>query len=205
MNPLIRLKTPTPAEERNPRHPEVHRLQRVMKTLTKVFLILLVCYFVAAANGASLEIFLKIEGIQGDVTFRPHENEINALSFHMGVQNSSDPFGGGQGGSPNFAPLTVFKFIDVASPQLCLAAARGDQIRSATLVVSDAETHRSLYRIVLEPVLISSVNNNASETDPNGNLIESIDLIYGRITWTISVERGGPITHFFDRRTGNSG
>ena len=59
-----------------------------MKIITKVLLTLLVCCFVAAANGASFEVFLKIEGIEGDSTADRHENEINVVSFNIGVLNS---------------------------------------------------------------------------------------------------------------------
>ncbi len=174
---------------------------------------MLVCYFVAAANGASFEVFLKIEGIEGDSTDPRHTNEINVVSFNIGVLNTETfaTGGGGGAGKVQFTDLTVFKFIDKASPQLFVAAALGDHIRSATLVVRKSGPNPfTFYEIVLQDVLISSVNDNASTTDQNGNLLEQITLNWARITWTFIPQnpdgsRGAPITHFFDRKTVRGG
>jgi type VI secretion system secreted protein Hcp len=171
-----------------------------MKIVTKVLLILLVCYFAAAANGASFEVLLRIEGIQ---------TEINAVSFNMGVVlEGGDPVGGGGAlGKPNFTPLTVFKFIDETSPQLFVAAAMGEHFRSATLVVRKSGPNPfTFYRIVLNDVLISSVKDNASATDQNGNLLEQITLKYGRICWTFIPQNadgspGSSFTRCFDLRS----
>src|SRR5438132_10298110 len=134
-----------------------------MKIITKIPLILLVCCFVAAANGASFEVFLKIEGIEGDSTASNHENEINVLTFNIGVLNSGTFVGGGGGGKAKFTDLTVFKFIDKASPQLFVASASGNFIPSATLVVrKSAPNPFPIYRLVLDNVLITSVNNSGT-------------------------------------------
>jgi type VI secretion system secreted protein Hcp len=183
-----------------------------MKTLTKVLLILLVSYFIAAANGASFEVFLKIEGIQGDSTARGHENEINVVSFNLGVLNTGTFSPGGfPSGKAEFKDLRVIKFIDSASVPLSVAAANGDLIGSATLVVRKSGPDPfPIYKIVLDPVLISSVDDSVSTTDPNGNLLESITLNWGRITWTFfrhdsKGEPAGVIQKWFDRRTGKGG
>ena len=175
-----------------------------MKIITKIPLILLVCCFVAAANGASFEVFLKIEGIEGDSTASNHENEINVLTFNIGVLNSGTFAGGGSGaGKPKFTDLTVFKFIDKASPQLFLASALGNFIPSATLVVRKSGPNPfPIYRLVLDNVLITSVNNSGT-TDQNGNLVEQITLNYSRISWTFFPQnadgsRGAPISRSFD-------
>jgi type VI secretion system secreted protein Hcp len=199
--------------DRSPlRRAEIHGLQKLMKTLTKVLLILLVSYFVAAANGASFEVFLKIEGIEGDSTDPMHINEINVVSFKIGVLNSGtfSTGGGGGAGKVQVTDLTVFKFIDKASPQLFVAAAQGDHIRSATLVVRKSGNPFTVYKIVLDDVLISSVNDNASTTDQNGNLVETITLNWSRITWTFTPQnadgsRGVPITHWFDLKSVRGG
>ena len=75
-----------------------------MKTLTKVLLILLVSYFVAAANGAPLEVFVKIDlgdgsTIEGNSKDPKHLNEIKAVSFYVGVLDTGG-FASGNGGGP---------------------------------------------------------------------------------------------------------
>jgi type VI secretion system secreted protein Hcp len=200
--------------DRSPlRRAEIHGLQKLMKTLTKVLLILLVSYFVAAANGASFDVFLKIEGIEGDSTDPGHLNEINVVSFNTGVRNSGSFAGGGGSGAgkTEFTDLTVFKYIDKASPQLFIAAANGDHIRRAMLVVRKSGPNPfTFYRIVLGDVLISSVNDNASITDQNGNLLESITLNWAGISWTFIPQnadgsRGEPISGWFDTKSVRGG
>jgi type VI secretion system secreted protein Hcp len=195
------------------RRAEIYGLQKLMKTLTKVLLILLVSYFVAAANGASLEVFLEIEGIRGDSKVDRHRDDIDVVSFKIGVLNTGTfaTGGGGAAGKAEFTDLTVIKFIDSASVPLCLAAAQGDHFRSATLVVRNSERDPlPILTIVLNDVLISSVNDSASTTDPNGNLLESITLNWARITWTFTKRDqngslGTSISRSFDRRTGRGG
>jgi type VI secretion system secreted protein Hcp len=183
-----------------------------MKTLTKILLILLVSYLVTAANGASFEVFLKIEGIQGDSKDNAHRDEIDVVSFQIGVLNTGTFAGGGGGGAgvAKFSDLTVFKFIDKASPQLFLASAMGEHIKTATLVVRPSGPNPfGFYTIILDDVLITSVNN-AGTTDQNGNLIESISLNCARMTWSFTPRNpdgswGTAITHFFDLTTGQGG
>jgi len=113
-------------------------------------------------------------------------------------------FAGGSGGGAGkveVTDLTVYKFIDKASPQLFLASALGNHIRSATLVVR--KSGFTLYKIVLDGVIISSVNDNGSTIDQNGNLVETITLNWSRMSWTFIPQnpdgsRGSPITRRFD-------
>jgi len=190
---------------------EIHGLQKLMKTLTKVLLILLVSYFVAAANGASFEVFLKIEGIQGDSKDARHQDWINAVSFNIGASNSGTFAGGGGSGAgkAEFTDLKVFKFIDKASPVLFISSAQGDHIQSATLEVRTPEGFL-FYRIVLDHVLVSSVNDDVRATDENGEILEVITLNWTRITWTIFPRDAagrptGPITKWFDRASVKGG
>jgi type VI secretion system secreted protein Hcp len=197
--------------DRSPRpRAEIHGLQKLMKTLTKVLLILLVSYFVAAANGASFEVFLRIEGIQGDSNDARHQDWINAVSFNIGASNSGT-FAGSVAGKAEFTDLKVFKFIDKASPVLFISSALGRHIRRATLEVRKSGPDPfGFLKIDLDDVLISSVNDDVRATDENGEILEVITLNWARITWTFVPQnpdgsRGSPITRFFDRRTVSGG
>jgi len=92
-----------------------------------------------------------------------------------------------------------------------VASARGDFIRSATLVVRKSGPNPfTIYQLVLDNVLISSVSDNASTTDQNGNLLEQITLNCSRITWTFFPSNadgrlGGAIHTFFDLTSGKGG
>jgi type VI secretion system secreted protein Hcp len=163
---------------------------------------------VTAANGASFDVFLKIDGIQGD-----SRDEIEVVSFKIGVLNTGtfDSGGGGGAGKVKFSDLTVFKSIDKASPQLFLAAAQGNHIRRASLLVRPSGPNPfGFYSIILENVLITSVNDNAVTTDQNGNLIESISLNCEKMTWVFTPRNpdgswGTAIIRSFDQVTGSGG
>lgn len=167
----------------------------------------LISSFVAVANGASLDVFLKLEGIQGDSTDPMHTNEIVAVSFKIAVQQTAG--GGGGTGHPQFTPLTVFKFIDRASPELFFSSATGRHLRSATLVVRKSGTNPfEFYKIRLKDVVISNLSQDANATDQDGNLIESIALSYSVISWTFIPQNvdgspGVPITFTYNVAGGN--
>jgi len=81
---------------------------------------------------------------------------------------------------------------------------QGDHFPTVTLVVR--KSGFTLYRLILQDVLISSVNDNASETDENGNLLETITFNYAKINWTFFLRNpdgsaGGSISRTFDVTT----
>ena len=73
----------------------------------------------------SLDIFLKVDGIQGEARDRTHANEIDVLSFTWGASNpGSGSSGGGGAGKVQFQTLNVVKRIDKASPAEALPGLR---------------------------------------------------------------------------------
>ena len=88
---------------------------------------------------ADADVFLKIEGIDGESTTEGHEGEIDVLAWSWGVSNSFDigSIGGGGGtGKSSFTPIKIIKSVDSATNELLLKAAVVDSIPEAFLTVT---------------------------------------------------------------------
>ena len=86
------------------------------------------------------EMFLKIDGIQGESTDASHRDEINIVSYTWGESQTVVSSGGG-GGTAGRVTMQDFHFVmrvNKASPKLLLACASGAHIRNAILTVRRA-------------------------------------------------------------------
>lgn len=179
-----------------------------MKILPKLLAGLLFCGLVSSGYGA-VEIFLHIDGIDGNSLDQDHVGDISVVSFKAGVMQRGLGLAGGaaSAATSDFKPLTVYKFIDQASPKLFLACATGQHAATATLTVRKTGAQPfDFFIIKLRDVIISSVNADADTTDANGTLVETVSLSYTRIEWTFVPQRddgsaGTPIIGGFDVRS----
>ena len=89
--------------------------------------------------GMTIEIFLKIEGIDGESTDVKHKNEIDIL-FYAWSEVQPAPAGGGGGGAGKISmqDLHFSMLANKASPILFLACAKGERYKSAVLTVRRA-------------------------------------------------------------------
>jgi type VI secretion system secreted protein Hcp len=107
-----------------------------------------------------VEMFLKIDGIDGESNDPAHNNEIEILDFTFGasMRAISSNSGRGQGNAKvNVQDLSFTKIADKASPELRRFADSGESIPEAVLslrTICDDE-HKYLV-ITLKDVLISS-------------------------------------------------
>lgn len=90
----------------------------------------------------AIDIFLKIDGVDGESTDDKHKNEIALLSFSWGEAQLT-PAGGGGGGGGGAGKVTVQDFhfttlVSKASPRLFLACAKGQHFKTAVLTVRHA-------------------------------------------------------------------
>ena len=100
-------------------------------------------------DALAVDVFLKIDGIDGESTARGgHEDWIEIESFSW---VESRPSGGtGQGrrrSSASFSDVSVVKKVDAASPNLYLACASGKHYPTAVLEVRKAGSRESYFTI----------------------------------------------------------
>jgi type VI secretion system secreted protein Hcp len=136
------------------------------------------------ADAASVDYFLKIDGVEGESTAKGHEGEIEVLSWSWGVSNSgSSATGSGAGaGKANFQDISITKVLDKSSPQLFLGTASGKQYATATLkAVADTnkDGKQDYYVIKLTNVLVSSFQQGGASGGDRP--IESLSLNFAKI------------------------
>jgi len=158
---------------------------------------------VAAPAAAVDDIFLKLDGIQGESTDGRHPREIEILSYN---QTMSGPFAHGASstgaatGKTTCGPVTVVKYVDVSSPDLILNAANGRHIAKAEFTFRrPGKDLAEYYKVILEDVIVVEVEQSDSKLNfPNPappRAIEKVSLIGRRFrfeyTATTAAGAGG--------------
>lgn len=137
-----------------------------------------------SAPNASIDYFLKIDGIEGESMDSKHGKEILILGFNWGEsQPVSIPFvSGGGSGKVSMQDLTFTMYACKASPKLFLACAKGEHIKEATLTARKAGGEQEdFYSIKLEEVLVSSYNTGGGAG--NSLPIDTVTLAFAKITY----------------------
>ena len=134
-------------------------------------------------SGASLDMFLKIDGIKGESQDSKHKDEIEIESFSWGVsQSGTTAAGGGAGaGKANFNDLSFTKRLDKASPVLFVKSATGAHIKEAVLTIEKAGDGFQVAEIKLSDILVSGLTQGGSS---NSVPAESVSLNYAKIEVT---------------------
>ena len=146
----------------------------------------------------AFDIYLKIDGIQGESTARGHEKEIIVRSYEQAVDATVTSGGGGGGatGKATFSGARFRKPLDKASIPLMLACATGKHIKSARFAFRRQGSNSDYYTITLEeisvthiaqragdgpqfPLSFESLNQGAAVTE----FLEDVTLHYSRIKW----------------------
>lgn len=145
----------------------------------------------------SFDMFLKIDGIDGDSTDHRHEGAIDVLAWSWGGANSASMHlaRGGGAGKATFQDLSVFKHVDSATPALWLATATGKHFNDARLTIQKpgGDTHVDMLVIDLEDLIVTSIEDAGTTTRIQ---LESITLNFARfkITYTPQAPDGTPLT-----------
>ncbi len=144
---------------------------------------------------AGFDIFLKLDGIDGESTTKGHEKEIEVVSYDQSI-DSTVPSGGGGGGAgkSTFSGVRFRKLLDTASIPIALACASGLHIASARFAFRRAPS--DFYVVTLEDVVVTHTGQCATtgiqsplafETlakSPAGTaLLEEVTLHFAKIRW----------------------
>jgi type VI secretion system secreted protein Hcp len=113
----------------------------------------------------AVDMFLKVDGIDGESQDKSHKSDIDILSFSWGASNSSS-IGTGSGGGAGKVAMQSFNitfYQNQASPKLMLACASGEHIKKATFVCrKQGKEQQEFLKIILSDILISSYQMGAS-------------------------------------------
>src|SRR5690349_9178794 len=157
---------------------------------------------------AGFDIFLKLDGIDGESTTKGHDKEIEVLSYDQSIDATlyREGSGGGTGvAKSTFSAVRFRKLLDIASIPIALACASGLHIQSARFAFRrSGSTPLDFYVVTLEDVLVTHTGQCAAtevqaplkfETlgkSPTGPaaLLEEVTLHFSKIRW--EYRRTGP-------------
>ena len=130
---------------------------------------------------AAVDMFLKIDGVEGESTDKVHGKEIDVLSWSWGASQSGSMAAGGAGaGKVSMQDFTFTKSLDKSSPKLFEALATGQHLKEAKLVLRSAGGSQVEYLVItLSDVLISSYSTGGSSGEDRPT--ESISLNFAQI------------------------
>ena len=148
---------------------------------------------------------LKIDGIKGESTDSKHKDEIEIESFSWGASNpgSFASASGGGSGKVNFQDVHFTSRVSVASPNLMVACATGQHIKSAILTVRKAGKEQQEYYIVkLSDTLVSSYQSGGSEGS-NALPVDQFALNFAKIEFEYKSQKpdgslGAPVKGGYD-------
>ena len=142
------------------------------------------------------DIFLKLDGLDGELSDHAHEKEIDILSWSWGMTQSGSMHvaKGGGAGKANVGDLLLVKYIDAATVNLKKSCCSGKQFPTAVLICRKAGGDEPVeyYKIEMKNVIISSVQVGGAQSDDR--LTESIALNFGEYsaTYTPQDNEGKP-------------
>ncbi|OMG75192.1 Hcp family type VI secretion system effector [Burkholderia ubonensis] len=148
----------------------------------------------------SNDIFIKINGIEGESKDAKHKNEIDVSSWRWSMSQHANMHGGGGGGAGK-ASVTDLRFdhaIDRASPNLMKYCLTGKHIDQAVLVMRKAGGNALEHvKITMSDVLISSVTMDGASDS------ETVSLSFAKVKQEYMVQNeqggsGGAVTASFN-------
>lgn len=136
---------------------------------------------------AAVDMFLKIDGIEGESRDQKHKGEIEVMSYSWGLSNSVSP--GGGGGSTGKVTLSDFQFvkvIDKASPVLMQKCCEGQSLPAVQLTLASAGGgakgggQQDFFKIKLTDAIITSYQTGGSSG--GGSIpVESISFSFSSV------------------------
>ena len=131
----------------------------------------------------AVDMFLKIETVDGESRDSKHSKEIDVLAWSWGLSNSgSAHVGGGAGaGKVNVQDLSVTKYVDSASPKLMKACADGSHFPNALLTVRKAGGTAPVeyLKIKMDEVFVTALSTGGSGGEDR--LTENVSLNFSKV------------------------
>ena len=139
----------------------------------------------------AVDMFLKIDGVDGESIDRTHKDHIEILSFSWGATQLGSS-GGADGGGAGKVSISDFHFttkVSKASPKLFLACATGEHFKKATLYVRNRSSSPDPYlKVTLEDCLVSSYQAAPGGGSDSGDPVptEQVSLNFTKIQYSVA-------------------
>ena len=128
------------------------------------------------------DMFLKIDGVDGESRDSEHKGEIDVLAWSWGLSQSGTTHMGGGGGSGKVSiqDISVTKWVDKSSPNLMKYCCNGKHFKEALLTVRKAgEKPLEYVKIKMNDLIISSISTGGSGGEDR--LTENVTLNFSKV------------------------
>ena len=113
-----------------------------------------------------LDIFLKIEGVDGESADPRHPNQIRVMALSIGAaQPGYDTSAGLGAGKVNVTDLTIVKLIDKSTPKLFTACCTGQHIPSLQATFRRVGSQQDFFLLIATDIVVSSQQISGKEAD----------------------------------------
>ncbi len=130
----------------------------------------------------AVDMFIKLEGIDGEAKDKTHAGEIDVLAWSWGMSQSGSMHmgGGGGAGKVSVQDLSFTHYVDRATGNLMLYCSNGKHIPEAKLVVRKAGENPLEYIIItMNDCLVTSVSTGGSGGEDR--LTENVTLNFAKV------------------------
>ena len=182
-----------------------------MTTKLKLILVAAMCAtgFVAlTATATGRDMYVKVDGIEGESTDTNHPIWIDVLGFSHGVVQTNLVIGVQSRGI--FEPFAFKHLVDKATPKLQQACAKGSTITQVQLEVCRMVQNKQtvVYKVILDNVKpIGSTVSTEELGDGSFRNVEEVRMLAGKQTWKVVTVKsdgtlGGAVEATFDSING---
>lgn len=141
----------------------------------------LVTFLVPLSAHAAVDMFVKLDGVDGESLDNNHQGWIDIISLDEGLSVDAKVRPGGTAPAV-FEDIVFSKLLDSTSPVLRQSLAAGTSIPSAIIELTKTcgETPVTIFRIELSDVVLTSIRLKTSvATDP----LEDVAMRFRQIKW----------------------
>jgi len=154
---------------------------------------------------ALVDMFLKLDGVDGESPDPEHKGEIQIDGFQLSAVSPRDAFTNQAAGAVRMSHLTIRAKIDKSTPKLFTKIAKNEKIPKAVLACRKAGKEQFEYfNITLTDVLVVKVNAGGLDSDKGDVLPQcEFDLAYAKIEMkameqTSKGPTSGPVVFVFN-------
>ncbi|HEY1756940.1 MAG TPA: type VI secretion system tube protein Hcp [Bryobacteraceae bacterium] len=138
----------------------------------------------------AVEMFLDIDGVQGESQIKGFENKIDIFSYSLGASNpTSVATGSGSGaGKVDISSMSIQKIVDKATATLFDACCMGTHFDKGTLTVREAGGNAPINYLVMDftQIFIDSVSWGGAAG--GGKPSESVSFSFASINITYLIQ-----------------
>lgn len=144
------------------------------------------------------QIFLRLDGIQGDSQDDKHKGEIEILSYTQSFSNTARLARGTSSGPGRVTcgAVTVLKTIDRSSPHLIRLVTTGAHVPQGLITFQQAAGKYSTeyYRIAMTDIVVTAVDQS-DQPDP-ATIVEKVSILADQLTFEYRDSTSGTTTKF---------